>query len=57
MTLIEKLLDERDAAQAAMLNRARERDVPGIAKHSAMIMALNWRLITAVRMQFRFGIG
>lgn len=57
MTLIEKLLDERDAAQAAMLDRARERDVPGITKHSAIIMALNWRLITAVRMQFRFGIG
>lgn len=57
MTLIEKLLDERDAAQREILDRARERNVLEIAKRSAQLMALHWRLITAVRMQFRFGRG
>lgn len=57
MTLIEKLLDERNTEHAAMLERARARDVAGIAKHSARVFGIEWRLIVALRKQFRFGKG
>lgn len=57
MTLIEKLLDQRNTEHAAMLESARAQDVAGIAKHSARVFGIEWRLIVALRKQFRFGKG